>query len=191
MYLSTRRGSWILSRVGPKGLPIDIANARRFRAYLFKYLPYSIKCSLAEKRIMAKFDHGAYGLKPRHRILAQHPTLCDDLPNRILCGSVIVKPNIKHFTAHGVEFEDGTQADDIDVVIFATGYKFGFPFLDKDVLNVERNTVELYKYVFPPRLEKPSLAVIGCTQPIGAINPISEMQSRWVAQVFKVCACLQ
>ncbi|VDO29844.1 unnamed protein product [Brugia timori] len=34
-------------------------------------------------------------------------------------------------------------------------------------------------------MKYPSLAVIGLIQPIGSILPISEMQSRWVAAVFK------
>lgn len=119
-----------------------------------------------------------------HRALSQHPTVNDDLPNRILSGLVKVKGNVKEFTERAAIFEDGSREDDIDVVIFATGYSFAFPFL-KDVVKTTKNKILLYKKVFPPNLEKPTLAIIGLIQPLGALMPISELQGRWVTQVFK------
>jgi dimethylaniline monooxygenase (N-oxide forming) len=53
--------------------------------------------------------------------------------------------------------------------MFATGYVFGFPFLDESVLKVEQNRVDLYKYIFPPNLKKQTLSIIGCVQPLGAV----------------------
>ena len=44
-----------------------------------------------------------------------------------------MKTDVKRFTATGVEFVDGTKEDNIDLVILATGYSFGFPFIDKEV----------------------------------------------------------
>lgn len=95
-----------------------------------------------------------------------------------------VKTNVKEFTETAAIFEDGSREDDIDAVIFATGYSFAFPFLE-DSVKVVKNKVSLYKKVFPPNLEKPTLAIIGLIQPLGAIMPISELQGRWATQVFK------
>lgn len=119
-----------------------------------------------------------------YRVLSQHPTINDELPNRIIAGLVKVKGNVKEFTETAAIFEDGSREDDIDVVIFATGYSFAFPFLE-DSVKVVNNKVSLYKKVFPPNLEKPTLAIIGLIQPLGAIMPISELQGRWATQVFK------
>ncbi|NWZ21990.1 FMO5 monooxygenase, partial [Asarcornis scutulata] len=80
-------------------------------------------------------------------------------------------------------FEDGTR-EDIDAVVFATGYSFSFPFLEECVKVVE-NQASLYKFMFPVDLEKPTLAFIGFIQPLGAIMPISELQCRWATRVFK------
>ncbi|KAI6064137.1 Dimethylaniline monooxygenase [N-oxide-forming] 5 [Aix galericulata] len=115
--------------------------------------------------------------------LSQHATINDDLPNRIISGRVRVKPNIQEFTETSAIFEDGTR-EDIDAVVFATGYSFSFPFLE-DYVKVVENQVSLYKYVFPVDLEKPTLAFIGFIQPLGAIMPISELQCRWATRVFK------
>ena len=43
---------------------------------------------------------------------------------------VIYKPRTKGFTASSVQFEDGTEVSDVEVVILATGYNHHFPFLD-------------------------------------------------------------
>lgn len=140
-----------------------------------------------ESKFNARFDHELYGLKPKHRIDSQHPMVNDDLPNRIASGTVKIKPDIKRIGPTSVEFTDGSVEDDIDAIILATGYKFGFPFIDHPALEVKDNVVNLYKYVFPPDIQPATLAVIGCIQPIGAVMPISEIQCRWATRVFKVC----
>uniref|UniRef100_A0A8C4V086 Flavin-containing monooxygenase n=1 Tax=Falco tinnunculus TaxID=100819 RepID=A0A8C4V086_FALTI len=183
VFLSTRRGAWILNRVGDQGYPIDVIFTTRMKAFLKKLLSPSIVCHLAENQLNARFDHSHYGLKPKHRIFNQHPTINDDLPNRIISGRVQVKPNVQEFTETSAIFEDGTR-EDIDAVVFATGYSFSFPFLEGCVKVVE-NQIPLYKFMFPPDLEKPTLAFIGLIQPLGAIMPISELQCRWATRVFK------
>lgn len=91
---------------------------------------------------------------------------------------------MREFTETSAIFEDGTE-EDLDVIIFATGYTtFSFPFLENNstVLDSQRS---MFKFVFPPQLEKPSLAFIGILQPVGATIPTSELQSRWAVRVFK------
>lgn len=109
----------------------------------------------------------------------------DDLPNRLISGTIKMKPNVSEFRNSSVVFEDGTIENNIDLVVFATGYTFSFPFLPSDVISVKENKALLYKYMFPSELEKHTLAVIGLIQPLGAIMPISEMQARWATRVFK------
>ncbi|CAH1781362.1 unnamed protein product [Owenia fusiformis] len=184
VYLSTRRGSWVLNRVGSAGVPQDLIFTKRVNELLKDLLPISWVNSVAESIIEKRFDHEKYSLRPNHRFYSQHPMVNDDLPNRIICGAIQIRPDIDHFTVNGVKFVDGTEVE-ADVVFLATGYKFGFPFLDDSVLDVHDNHVDLYKYAWAPDLEHPTLAVIGCIQPWGAINPIAELQCRWAAAVFK------
>ncbi|XP_028817664.1 dimethylaniline monooxygenase [N-oxide-forming] 5-like [Denticeps clupeoides] len=184
LFLSTRRGAWVLNRVGDNGVPIDMTFNRLGRM-LQNVLPFNFICNYAEERLNRRFNHSMYALKPKHRLFSQHPTVNDDLPNRILSGTVQVKPNIREFRGSSVVFEDGTVEADIDLVVFATGYTFSFPFLPSHVLPVSGNKASLYKYMYPPGLERPTLAIIGLIQPLGAIMPISEMQARWATRVFK------
>ncbi|XP_049735873.1 flavin-containing monooxygenase 5 isoform X2 [Elephas maximus indicus] len=184
VFLSTRRGAWILNRVGDHGYPFDTVLSSRFSYFLKKIISLSLINAFLEKKMNQRFDHEMFGLKPKHRALGQHPTINDDLPNRVISGMVKVKGNVKEFTETAAIFEDGSREDDIDVVIFATGYSFSFPFLD-DSVKVVKNKISLYKKVFLPNLEKPTLAIIGLIQPLGAIMPISELQARWATQIFK------
>ncbi|OCT85450.1 flavin containing dimethylaniline monoxygenase 5 gene 1 L homeolog isoform X1 [Xenopus laevis] len=185
VFLSTRRGAWIVNRVSANGYPLDTLKTRRYVYLLNKVLPSSLINYIAENKVNQRFDHDNYGLLPTHRFNGQHPTVNDDLPNRIISGQVKIKCNVKEFKENDVVFEDGTEEKDIDMVIFATGYSFSFPFCDESVLVVTENKVSLYKYIFPPHLEQNTLAVIGLVQPIGAIMPISELQARLATRVFK------
>ncbi|KAM9324724.1 flavin-containing monooxygenase 5-like [Gastrophryne carolinensis] len=184
VFLSTRRGAWLLNRVYDNGYPFDILIFNRFYNALIGSFPWLANIIL-ERKSNARVDHERFGLKPKHRFFSQHPTISDDLPNRIISGKVLMKTNIKRFTETDVIFDDGTVEKDIDVVIFATGYSFSFSFLDESLIKVEHNELPLYKFVFPSNLEKTTMAFIGYIQPLGAIMPISEMQARWAARVFK------
>ncbi|XP_044122190.1 flavin-containing monooxygenase 5-like [Neovison vison] len=183
VFLSTRRGAWIWNRVWDYGMPVDTILFTRFKAVLNKCCPTFLINRWAENKLNARFNHDVYGLLPQHRFLSHQATFSDDLPNHIISGRVLIKPNVREFTETSAIFEDGTE-EDLDVVIFATGYTFSFPFLENNptVLDSQRS---MFKFVFPPQLEKPTLAFIGILQPVGATIPTSELQSRWAVRVFK------
>lgn len=109
----------------------------------------------------------------------------DELPARILCGTVSIKPNVKKFTETAAIFEDGTKFEGIDCVIFATGYTYAYPFLDESIIKSRNNETTLYKGIFPPHLEKSTFAVIGLVQSLGAAIPTTDLQARWATQVIK------
>ena len=113
-------------------------------------------------------------------------TINDELPLRIVSGNVKMKPGIKRFTTSGVEFTDGSLVKDVDVVVFATGFRLDFPMLEDEVVWDKDHQISLFKLVFPCCLEKNTLAVLGCLRPLGPAAPFLEMQARWVAQVLSV-----
>jgi len=198
-YLSTRRGTWLFHRVGHDGRPLDQLINRRWVWQLVNLLPYSWVCSFIEIYLNTSMNHEQYQLKPKHRCFSQHIFINDSLPNRILSGTVKVKGDIDYFTEDGVVFKGESflncrivirtqvsigesKVTPVDAVILATGYKVSFPFLSQEILPIVRNKVRLYKHEFVHNLKHPhTLAMIGLIQPIGAIFPVSEMQSRWFA----------
>lgn len=99
-----------------------------------------------------------------------------------MVGAVQVRPDVHEFTESAVSFTDGTS-EPIDAVVFATGYEYKIPFLADSISKIEDNRTCLYKYMFPPHLQHPTLGIVGMVQAIGAIMPISEIQCRWFTRL--------
>ncbi len=118
-----------------------------------------------------------YGLpKPDHKLLEAHPTVSSELLPRLGHGDIAVKPNIDRFAGgRTVRFVDGSE-EEIDLVVYCTGYKITFPFLDPEVFAAPDNRMPLYRRVVS--VEHPGLYFIGFIQPLGPIMPIAEAQSR-------------
>jgi hypothetical protein len=82
---------------------------------------------------------------------------------------VAVKPPIARFhpSTGRIDFADGTSVDHVDVVMFATGYDFSFPFLPPTShLEIRNRRIQgLYQHVF--NIADPTLAFIGmvCVSP--------------------------
>jgi dimethylaniline monooxygenase (N-oxide forming) len=178
VYLSTRTGAHIL----PKyilGMPTDwLVNP------LITRLPFFIQRALMQMTVfIGRGSQARYGVpKPDAPILHQHPTVSADLLHYVGHGKLRIKPNIKDLQGDSVLFEDGTNAA-IDTIIYATGYNITFPFLDAEVINPENNDVSLYHLVVHPEYD--GLYFIGLAQPLGAIMPITERQSLWVADLLQ------
>ncbi|XP_073449345.1 flavin-containing monooxygenase 3-like [Aquarana catesbeiana] len=185
VVLSTRSGSWIMSRVWDNGYPWDMVYLTRYQSFLNRILPRAISDWLYESMMEKRFNHSHYGLVPVNKSLRKEPVFNDDLPTSITCGTVVIRPNIKRFTESSAIFEDDSIMDNIDVVIFATGYSYAYPFMDDSIVKNSKNKVSLYKGVFPPTLERPTLAVIGLVQSLGGIPPTSDVQARWAVRVIK------
>ena len=179
VYLSTRRGAWVLSRMGSGGKPIDMTFSR-----VIQWLPLWLIGWAIEKSCNDRFCHETFGLRPKHGVLGQHPMVNDAISTRIITGSLVIKPNVSEFASTSVIFDDGSVVEGLDAVIFCTGYDMNFSILDIEKEILCDNQVSLYKFVFPAMLEKQTLAVIGNIQPLGAVNPISELQARLACGVF-------
>ncbi|KAF8791269.1 flavin-containing monooxygenase 5-like [Argiope bruennichi] len=184
VYLSSRRGAWVLPRVGPKGNPFDATFVRRYLHLLQNILPYNLICYVSEKQLNERFNHELYNLKPKHRVWSQHPTVSDTLPIKLLSGVVVTRGGIKRFTKKGVVFDGEEEETEVDAVVLATGYKVKFPFLSDDILPIKDNKVRLYKFIFPPHLPHSTLAILGLIQPSGPGFPCGEMQCRWISRIF-------
>ena len=178
-YLAMRRGAWIVPKyIG--SVPVDeISPSWSWRVPFFiqrMVLGFLVK--------RAQGDPTEFGLpKPDHRIAEAHPTVSSDLLPRIGHGRIAVKPNIARLEGDSVRFTDGS-VEKIDRIVYCTGYKISFPFLDPELLDPSGdNRIELYRRVVHPDL--PGLYFIGLVQPLGAIMPIAELQSEWIADVIE------
>jgi hypothetical protein len=124
-----------------------------------------------------------YGVPiPNRPILKEHPTISQELLNKVGHGKVKIKPNILKLDQKTVYFTDGTQ-EEFDHIIYATGYEVSFPFFDKDFLNIKNNEIDLYEYVVHPEYE--GLFFVGLIQPLGAVMPLVELQAKWISKILK------
>lgn len=103
-FIAVRKGTWIYTRLGANGWPIDHAMITRASHQVKKWMPWNLKNYYIEKMLNSRFDHKLYGIKPNHRCLSQHPTVSDDFPYKVITGRVIIKNNIESFTEDGVIF---------------------------------------------------------------------------------------
>lgn len=122
-----------------------------------------------------------YGLpRPDHRLGGAHPTVSNRILDRLAHEVITVKPTIERFEGSHVVFSDGSRQE-ADLVVYCTGYTVAMPFLDAEVMDPSGdNRVRLYQRVFHPRV--PGLSVVGLVQPLGAVMPLAEEQSRLVAE---------
>ncbi|XP_001633932.2 flavin-containing monooxygenase 2 [Nematostella vectensis] len=179
VYISTRRGTWVLPRLGPGGAPIDLSISR-----LVYDLPRSFLSWVVAQRVKGSYNLANFGLETGEEPM-KALIINDELPHRIVTGSVIVKSDIKSIKGSSILFSDDTTLDDIDIVIFATGFNVRYPFLSNSWLQPKEDYIPLYKFVFPFEPSKPTIAIIGAFTNEGPIPPCCEMQARWVVQVFK------
>ena len=178
-FLAMRRGAWIVPKyVGSR--PTD-----ELAPDLLSRLPLAVQRFLLARTIFkAAGKPMDYGLpEPDHKLAEAHPTVSSDLLPRLGHGDITVKPNIAEFPGgRTVRFEDGTE-EQIDLIIYCTGYKITFPFFDEGLVAAPDNRIPLYRRVVHPEL--PGLYFIGLVQPLGAIMPIAERQSEWVADLIE------
>ncbi|XP_074953153.1 dimethylaniline monooxygenase [N-oxide-forming] 4 isoform X2 [Phalacrocorax aristotelis] len=183
VFLSAKSSTWVFSRVSDHGFPFDMVNTTRLNHFLGWLLPSALMKKITFRKFNSWFNHKNYGLastkSSNFRVIIN-----EELPFCLLSGTVVLKPNVKEFTERSAVFEDGTTEENIDVVLFATGYSFSFPFLEESVRSLFDDNRSLYKRIFPPQLEKPTLAIIGLVQLTGSVMVGAEMQARWVTGIF-------
>ncbi|XP_035270371.1 flavin-containing monooxygenase 5-like [Anguilla anguilla] len=183
-FLSTRQGAWVIGRMSDGGLPVDMTMITRCRSLLMHFLPKALVHWAGERGLNQKYDHRLYGLLPKHRLLEGRTLINDDLPGRILSGALVMKPHLQGFRGSSVVFEDGTVEDQIEAVVFCTGYNYSFPFLPSSLFQGHGHELTLYHHVFSPTLKHPTLAIMGLVSARGPFMPVVEMQARWATRVF-------
>jgi dimethylaniline monooxygenase (N-oxide forming) len=178
-WLSSRRGAHVI----PKylfGRPLDQIGVNRFTGAL----PWAVRKQLFTAFLRAGVGRMEdYGLpRPDHDLGDAHPTISADFLNRIAHGEIGYKPNIAELLGDRVRFEDGS-VEQVDTIVWCTGYKVTFPFFDADLISAPENDLPLFRRVFHPEIA--NVFFVGLLQPLGAIMPLSEAQGQWIAAYLR------
>lgn len=173
-YLSARRGVYVFSKY-LFGRPSD-------ELFVAPYFPRPALKWFS--RVFQNIRNGPmenYGLpKPDHDVLESHPTVSEELLPKLAHGKIEPVPGIERFEGKKVWFTDGSWRE-VDRIVWCTGYKVSFPFFDPAFFSApENHTPPLFRRTIS--IDHPSLMFVGLVQPLGAIMPIAEAQSRWIVE---------
>lgn len=149
-FISTRRGYWFFPK-HISGVPFDCfaINTASSQDTLERFLDIHVGD-------VARVGFG----EPDHAPLEHHPILNDQVLHHLSHGDLAHKPEIERFDGPNVVFTDGSS-EEIDVVLWATGYVDKVPFIDDEFCRVSSSDDEndLFLWMFHRR--HPQLAVLG------------------------------
>ncbi len=98
---------------------------------------------------LAGFDGADYGLpRPDYPLDGAHPVMNSLILYYIGHGDVTPKGDIESFAGKRVVFKDGSEAE-IDLVLYATGYRRDFPYLDDTLLEWKSGIPDLFLHSTP------------------------------------------
>jgi dimethylaniline monooxygenase (N-oxide forming) len=171
-FLASRRGVHVL-RKSLRGRPIDQNLPPTWVPWALKQKGFEVLGRLSGN----VSDHGFP--EPDHKIGHAHPTLSQELYDRLADGSVVAKPNISELAGDEVVFADGSR-EQIDTVIYCTGYNVTFPFFDQGFISAAHNDLPLFRRTIHPEIG--GVYFLGLAQPLGALMPLAEEQGKWIAE---------
>ena len=176
VYLAARSGVHIVPKYA-FGRPFD-----HFEPPLT--LPWPVKQRIFEATVRAAIGRVEnYGLpKPAQKLGEAHPTVSGEILGKVGHGFVKMKPNIKSLDGDEITFVDGSSVA-ADIVVYCTGYKVTFPFFDEDFIAAPDNDLPLFRRVVKPGVD--NLFFVGLLQPLGAIMPLAEVQSKWICEYLR------
>lgn len=182
-YISIRRGVYVLPHY-LFGIRMDKAMSFLNDWWFKKLLPYpffNLVHTGMYKLLIAKRKQMGMP-KPDHLMMSSLPTLSENFGNRIGDGKLKIVPAVERIEGKRVHFADGTSQE-IDAIVYSTGYKTTFPFFEKSFLNTEDNRIPMFKRIFVPNVD--NLAFVGLFQAVtwGFLD-MMELQAKVVADYF-------
>lgn len=170
LWVSARRGVWVLPKY-MNGKPAD-------KASMPAWMPRALGTAMARnviKKTLGRMED--YGLpKPDHEPLSAHPSVSGEFLTRAGCGDIKFKPAIKALEGKRVRFEDDS-VEEVDAIIFATGYRISFPFFTDPALKPDAdNRFPLFKRMMKHGVD--NLFFLGLAQPLPTLVNFAEQQSK-------------
>ena len=170
VLLSARRGVHIV----PKylfGRPADATGGA------IAFLPWRLRQSLAQT--MLRLGVGkpqSYGLPaPAVGLFQNHPTISDTIMHRLTHGEVESRPGIERMEGGSVRFTDG-RADEVDVIVWATGYEVTIPFLSERWIGPDAEKLPCTAASFTWTI-RPSPSSVSCSRRVRRCRSSSSSRS--------------
>ena len=124
-------------------------------------------------------DLRRYGLpRPDHRVLESHPIMNTQVLHHLGHGDLGYRPDIERLEGKTVHFVDG-RSDEVDLIVYATGYKVTYPYLDRDHFTWISKYPDLYLSSF--HREYDNVCCLGLHQTDGGAFDFFAMQADMMA----------
>ena len=175
-FHSVRRGYHYLPKF-LRGKPIDQLNERLLRWKLPLWMrraiaTYAVKFAVGRPR--------DYGLpEPDHKLFETHPIINSQMLYCAGHGQLRTKPDLAELGGNVVKFVDGSS-EAIDVIVYATGFRITFPFIDQKYLNWQEGRPNLFLNVFHPTDD--TLFIAGLIQPDSGQWGLVDYQAQLIAR---------
>ena len=132
--MSLRDGAWIVPRIMGKQ-PTDVYINRRYK----EAVPAWIYRPLLKFTVESMQDWKALGLQSSKHPANSSFIMNDELPVKIMSGQVVIRSGLQRFERSKVIFDDDSVLDDVDCVVFATGYnpRSSDTFIKDDIISGE------------------------------------------------------
>ena len=133
-------------------------------------------------------SHKEYGLpKPTTKVFDRHPTVNTETLMHVKHGRIKIKGAVSKLQGSQVVFEDGST-EEIDTIVYATGFNTSYPFLPKKMDRVENNHVKVYGLSMYDDYK--GIYLVGWMQPRGGvgslITPYAELLTKLVQVQDKI-----
>ena len=166
------------------GKPADVVIDRMTRWHLPRHFMYGLY-TLGMRILVGR--HERFGLsRPDHGLFEAHPTAGNTYFDHLVHGRILLKPDIDRLKGNRVRFVDGSE-EEIDLIIYATGFRVSFPFMDKSQILNEDGTSKLFIHTFDRKHD--DLFVVGLFDPAeGGVWQIADYQAQLIASFLVACA---
>lgn len=174
LFVSARRGVWIFPKYY-RGQPLDKNPAP---AWMPKALRQWLGSRMIKNLVGRMSDYGLP--EPEIEPFESHGTVSGEFLLRAGSGDIAMKPGVERLDGDGVIFSDGSR-EQVDVIVWATGYDIKFPFFDDPdlVADADNRPPPLFKRIMKPGV--PDLFYMGLAQPLPTLVNFAEQQSKLVA----------
>jgi hypothetical protein len=132
-------------------------------------------------------SHHRYDLPaPDHDLFEAHPTACTLYLDHIVHGRIVTKPDIDSLAGNVVRFVDDSE-EEIDLIVYATGFSPSFPFMDQSTILDENGASKLFMHTFHREFD--DLFVAGLFEPAeGGVWQLADYQAQLIASFIVACA---
>lgn len=180
--LAIRSGTWFQDRTVGANQPADMVFTKHQRLLGFSDFQSWLVWIGRYTMIEMMWGKGGSGLKEWQPSCAYFHGFLNksrDIVDKAALGKVVARRGVERIEGKRVWFTNESKPEDVDLIIFATGYLSNLPFLAPEL----DFTTQAYKLVFDP--QDPTLCYVGTARPmIGSIPALGELQARWAVKVY-------